>query len=563
MFFNFIKIAWRNIKRQKIYSIINIAGFAIGLTISLVLAFYVLDDITFDRFHRDANSIYRIIMNSAREGGNYQNAAIISGPLLPASRDEIPEVLYASRLINFNQVPIVRSSVERAENDDAVRTNILAVDSDFFDIFSFNILSGNISDFKQPNAVFITPEIASAVFGEEDPSRKPLSIPNVQDAYVAGIVESPPNNSHIQFDIIVPLRVELNPVWWDSWENQVLSGYIRIHENADPKLVEEKIINLTKAHEFPDVYIPALQPLLNIHLGSSDLAYDFRNFGKKDSSIIYVMSAIGFMILLVASINFVNLSSARAVKRAREVGLRKVVGSKRWQLILQFLGESTFVTLISMLIAMMIIQFSLPYLENFLQKRLEINFISNPLLILILFGFAILVGFFSGIYPALILSTFKPAKVLKGEFETSKSGVIMRRILVISQFAITVALIVGVFTVVIQINYLKSINLGYNREQVLGIPNFLGDREDILKKQLENMPGVVSVGRSSRLMGEGLSIETIPEGTDPSRSVNWSCIYIDEDFFKTLEISMANGRNFSSEITSDGENAAIINEAGL
>ncbi len=565
MFSNYLKIAWRNIKRQKIYSTINIVGLALGLTISLVIAFYVLDDLTFDHFHHNPESIYRVVMWSNVPGRGGRFSAITAGPLLPASRNGIPEVLGATRLTTFGQQPIARGDVETVEtnDDDAVRGFMLLTDPGFFDVFSFNIRVGNASDLAEPNAIFLTPDIASAVFGDEDPVGKPLQIRGVDDAYVAGIVEAPPNNSHLQFDIIVPLIVERNPIWWDSWDNQALCGYVRLHENAGASDVEGKMDAIAKTNGFPENYDIKLQPLLDIHLGSADYAYDFRNFGKKDASVVYVMSAIGFMILLIASINFINLSSARAAQRAREVGMRKVVGSTRWQLIIQFLGESVFITILAMCIAMVILQLTLPHLENFLEKSLDVSFLGDPLLILILMGVAILVGLLSGIYPALILSGFMPVKVLRGEFQSGKAGVLLRRILVISQFVITVALIVGVFIVMLQIRHLKSIDLGYNREQVLAVPNFLGDREDVFKNRLKSMPSVVSVGRSSRLMGEGLSIQTIPEGSDRTNSLNWYCFYVDEGFFETLDISLAQGRSFSSDVASDAEGFVVINEAAL
>lgn len=563
MLWNYLKIAWRNIRLQKVYSTINIVGLTVGLSIGLVIAFYVLDDLTFDRFHENADSIYRVVMQSNVEGGDGRMSAIISGPLLPASKREIPEVIAATRINRFGGFPISRGDVERLDDEegDGVRASILLADSDLFDVFSYKLLVGDRSEFSNPNAVFITPEIASALFGEDDPLGKPLQMPQLENAYVAGLIEAPPNNSHLQFDVIIPLRVELNPVWWDSWKNQSLCGYIRIQDNADVKGIESRMDHIAKTNGFPENYDIRLQPLLDIHLGSSDYAYDFRNYGKKDVSAVIIMGTIGVMIVLVASINFINLSSARASKRGREVGIRKVVGSKQNQLIVQYLGESIFITLVSMILAITILQLALPRLENFLEKRLEIGFFSDPWIMPALIGVAVVVGLLSGIYPALILSSFKPVRVLRGEFQTGKTGILLRRILVIFQFTITVALTVGVLTVISQIKYLQSVDLGYNREQVLFMPNFFRDGEDLMRNRLKDIPSVTSTGRTSRLLGEGLSVQTIPEGFDRTNSLNWYCFFIDDGFFKTLDISMAHGRNFSYEFISDAEDAIIINEA--
>ena len=564
MLFSYFKIALRNIRRQKIYSAINIIGLATGLTISLVIAFYVYDDITFDRFHEHAGSVYRVVMQSnVGQGG--RTSAITAGPLLPAAEREIPEVITGIRLIRFGQIPIDRMDSEAVDEEerDPIRGSALVVDPDFLDVFSFRILSGDPSDLENPNAVFLTPEMASIVFGEEEPMGKALQIPGMQDSYVAGLIEEPPGNSHLQFDMVIRLRVEQNPVWWDSWENQVLSGYVRLDNTADASVVESKMDQLAHANGFPENYTIKLQPLLDVHLHSADYAYDVRNFGKKDVSVVYVMTVIGIMILCVASINFINLSSARAAKRAREVGMRKVVGSERLHLIIQFLGESVFITCIAMVIAVFILQLALPHLEGFLQKDLKVDLFGEPLLFLIFFGTAVGVGLLSGVYPALILSGFQPIMVLRGEFETGKKGVLMRRILVVFQFAITVALILGVLTVMIQIRYLKTVNLGYNREQVLAIPNFLRNDDDLLKARLTQIPSVKAVGRSNRLMGEGLSVMAIPEGFDRSNSLNWWCLYIDDGFFQTLDISMAQGREFSDTFPTDREDGVIINEAAL
>ncbi len=565
MLLNYLKIAWRNIKRQKVYSTINIAGLAIGLTISLVIAFYVMDDLTFDHMHEKPETVFRVAGQSNVQGGDGRIAAITSGPLPITALQELPEVIGATRITNFGQQPIARGDAEQFDPNDenTVRARAIITDSGFFDVFSFKIISGEAADLGKPNAVFLTPDIAEAVFGDEDPVGQALQLRPVEDAYVAGLVEPPPTNSHIQFEMILPLRVETNPLWWDTWDNQALTGYVRLHEAADPVEVAGKMDVMAHSKGYPENYTVQLQPLLDIHLHSSNYSYDFRNFGKKDASVVYVMTAIGIMILLIASINFINLSSARASQRAREVGLRKVVGAERAQLVGQFLGESIFITILSMLIAMIILQTALPHLEDLLEKSLAVNFFQNPMLLLILLGVAVVVGLASGIYPSFILSAFKPIMVLRGEFQTSKTGVLMRRILVIFQFVITIGLIVGVLTVFAQIRHLQSLNLGYNRDQVLVVPNFIGDREDLLRNRLEDMPAVTAMGRTSRLMGEGLSMMAIPEGFDRSNSVNWFTFYMDEGFFSTLDIEMAQGRLFSSEIATDETEGVIINEAAM
>ena len=564
MFKNYLKIAWRNIKRQKVYSAINIIGFAVGLSISLILFFFVLDDLTYDRFHEHFSSIYRVGQFSKTDARLH---AIISGPLIPASIEEIPEVIAGARISLFGRQPIQRADQAQADNSDqnAVRALTLVTDPGFFDVFSFKILKGNASSLSTPNGVFLTPKIASALFGEEDPVGQPLLLRPVENAQVAGIVEAPPSNSHIQYEIIVPLRVELNPLWWDTWDNQALAGYIRLHAEADASAVEEKITRLAHAKGYPEMLNPKLQPLKDIHLHSKDYYYDTRNFGKSDMSVVYLMSSIGLIILLIASINFINLSSARAATRAREVGMRKVVGSKRWQLIIQFLGESIFITLIAMVIACVFLQLALPQLEGFMGKTLKINILNNPLRMLALLAVAVIIGILSGLYPALILSAFKPIRILRGEFRSGRSGFLMRRVFVVFQFAITIALFVGLSIVMVQIKYLQSFNFGYNRENVLVIPDYLGNRDDLLKMRVLDMSGVIFTGRSNFILGDNLrSIEAFPYGGDRGKNAFFGFDFIiDEGFFETLEIPFVQGRNFSGERALDREDAVIINETAL
>ncbi len=564
MFKNYLKIAWRNIKRHKVYSAINIIGFAVGLSISLILFFYVQDDLTYDRFHEHFNSIYRVGQFNKTSARVH---AITSGPLILASIEEIPEVIAGTRTFLFGRRPIQRADQAQEDNSDqnAVRALTFVTDPGFFDVFSFKILKGDASSLGTPNGVFLTPEIASALFGEEDPIGQALLLRPVENAHVAGIVEAPPSNSHIQYEIIVPLRLEQRPLWWDSWDNQNLTGYIRLHDKADASAVEEKITRLAHAKGYAKILNPKLQPLRDIHLRSKDYYYDARNFGKSDMSVVYLMSSICLIILFIASINFINLSSARAATRAREVGIRKVVGSQRWQLIIQFLGESIFITLIAMVIAGVFLQLALPQLEGFIGKTLDINILNNPLLLLVLLAMAVFIGILSGLYPALILSAFKPSRILRGEFQSGPSGFLMRRVFVVFQFAITIALFVGLSTVMVQIKYVQSFNFGYNREHVLAISDYLGNRDDLLKMRVLDMSGVIFAGRTNFLMREDLrSLEAFPYGRDRGKSAFFAYDFIiDEGFFDTLDIPLVQGRNFSGERALDREDAVILNEAAL
>lgn len=557
MFKNYLKIAWRNINRQKAYSAISVIGLAVGLSASLILFFYVRDDLTYDRFHEHFKSIYRVTINA--------RSALNPGPLIPASIEEIPEVATGARLTMVGRIPIQRAdkAQEQESQQNAPRVLTLATDPGFFDVFSFKILRGDPSGMKAPNGVFLTPNIAAVLFGEDDPIGQPLLFRAVENAYVAGIAEAPPTNSHIQYEAIIRLRVEQNPVWWDSWVNANLAGYVRLRAGAEPIAVEEKMTKIAHDHGDGAFSRITLQPLKDIHLRSVGYVYDTRNFGKSDISIVYLLGAAGLIILLIASINFINLSSARAATRAREVGLRKVIGSQRWQLMTQFLGESIFITLIAMCLAGVILQLALPHFARMLGKTLEVNFFQKPMLQFALLTTAVVIGILSGLYPAFVLSAFKPVRILRGELKTGRAGILMRRVFIVFQYAVTIALFVGVSTVLIQIRYVQSFNFGYNRENVLVVPDYIGKGDDFLKKKVLDMYGVISAGKTSYLpTQESSSFSAYPQGKEMEESKFWSHdAWIDDGFFDTLDIPIVKGRNFSRERVLDFEDAVVVNEA--
>lgn len=426
MFLNYFKIAYRNLLKHKGYSAINVIGLSLGLMVSLVIAFYVIDDLTFDSMHDDADRIHRVLMLE-NTGSGSMTYSITCGPIIPASVANIPEIEAGVRAFGMGRLFVAAGVVPQqemtAENSLQLRGYI--TEPSFFDVFSFRFLSGDRDNaLKTPNGILITPEAAELLFPGEDPIGKRLTLQFMgpgngngqDDPYVIGLVEKPPLNSHIQYDFIIPLQIDNFPLWWDSWENLMLQAYVKLGNPSQRQVAEQKMEDLGKANNMPEINVPSLQPLLDVHLGSADHRYDGTNNGKNDATIVYALAIIGLMVLLIAAINFINLSSARSSQRAREVGLRKVVGSNKTMLILQFLGESIMLTSVAMLVAVLTIQFTIPYLDEFLGKTLEIDFIGNPLLLLAMFLVSFVVGIAAGLYPALILSSFKPVTVLRGEF---------------------------------------------------------------------------------------------------------------------------------------------------
>jgi putative ABC transport system permease protein len=568
---NYIITAFRNLKRHKVYSAINIIGLAIGFAVSLVITFYLLHDLTFDRFHDNAENIYRVLSIEKKTG---VKNSLTSGPLMVAIKENIPGIRASTRIGGPHPIALNRPGIDDVPIDDpsvdedlrhitptSVVTMTIFTDSDFFDVFDFKILAGAKADsLNVPGSVFLTPQVAKARFGEENPIGKPLSIKEIENAYVAGIVEAPPVNSHIQFGAIVPLDLKGRALWWNSWENPGLSGYVSLNPNADPSLVNQKMRRVAEDNNFPKIFAHQLQPLLDVHLGSAHHVYDDFNKGKNEASVVYIMGVIGLIILLIACINFINLSTSRAAARAIEVGIRKVVGANRINLAFQFLGEAMLITITSFFIALIIVKITLPSLDTILRKELKINFTENPLLILLLLVIAIFIGFISGIFPALVLSSFKPVNILKGKFHTGKAGIALRKILVVIQFAITTSLMVGILFIIAQINFLQSRDMGYNRDNVVVVPKGVRG-EDILKNNIAAIPGVVSLGRVETETGYYFSrIEVFPKDDGRHNSFRALQLRIDQGLLDALQISILEGRNFSTQFPTDKADAVMVNE---
>ncbi|MDP8221430.1 MAG: ABC transporter permease [Candidatus Stygibacter frigidus] len=561
MLLNYLRIAFRNIWRQKTYSAINIGGFAIGLGVCLIISFYVIDDLTYDHFHKDAENIYHLLTVDNSEDEGALSYSITSGPLVAGMADAIPEIIAATRVTAMAiNLPLPENETDE---EAMIPARVLLADSSFFDVFSFEILASiddhPLSDFK---GAYISESIAEMLYPEGDALGKPLINPQMEDAYIAGIIRDAPHNSHLQFDLIAPLNTRDNPVWWESWENLSLTGYFKIYPEADPQVVLEKLNTYATENGFAEVFAVGMQPLLDVHMGSAHLRYDFLNNSKTDRMKVYTLAIVALLVLIIASINFINLSSTRAARRALEVGIRKVVGGNHRQLFRQFIGESILTTFIAMLIALVLFEVALPYLNNLLHKEISYNLIENYRFSIFIVVMAIMVGFLAGLYPASILSSFTPVKVLKGKFSTSKKGVIQRVILVILQFSVSIALIISVLIVLDQVRFLQKTDLGYNKNNVLVIRNFFGEQAQVVKEQIENITFVEGVATSSNLPGGTLvRLEIMPEGYTRDSGMMFDRLEIDDNFIDVLKIKLAEGRNFDPELTTDPENSIIINEA--
>ena len=570
MLFSYIKIAVRQLLRNRVYSAINIIGFALGLLVWLVISLYVIDDLSYDHMHSKGDRIYRLITHDRTldTTGDY---AVTSGRLALTIREEIPEVESSVRMFNFGNAPLRRLDMETSSPNSAeILVRTLVADSTFFKVFDFPLLLGDPKQvLRVSNSCVISSRARDILFGDENPIGARLLFGRNTEMTVQGVYETPPPNSHMKMDVLHNLTIRPgNADWWDHWSNVAGMGYLLLREGADPDLVERKIQALAERNRFGDgLYEPYLQHLYDIHLSSGDLSYDWINDSRGDHTRVGMLTAISLLVLLIASINFINLSSARAAKRAREVGMRKVVGAEKGQLARQFLGESVLMTLFAMLLAMVAIQLLMPILPQFFGRTPTYTLMNTPLMAVIMLLVAALVGVMSGIYPALVLTAYQPAQVLKGEFSVSKRGIVLRQFLVISQFAVSIALVVAVLVIIQQLNYLRDMNMGYNRDQVLTIPLWQAngaDTYELLSQELGKLSGVEVVAGTNHLPGWGMPrFEIRTEGNqNREKGLIFNIMQANEGYVPSLKISILQGRNFSPEFPSDSANSVLINETG-
>ncbi len=560
MFTNYFKTAWRNIKRNKIYSAINIAGIAIALAAFWLIALYVGDELSYDRCFSNANRIYRVAQHATWSSGS-MNIVPTSPPFATAFKNKFPEVENAVRIdiegggvIHFNDKTFKQNDICFAENS-------------FFKIFDYTFLYGNAATaLKQPQCVVITKSFADKIFGDASKAIN-QTIFFGSDNYpnkVTGVIKDVPQNSHLQFSGIRSSGDEFEN---NDWHNVYLYTYLLLKNGTNIKALENKLApfekEVAKEMNFTKFNIE-LQPLTSIHL-HSNLDYELSSNGS--ISRIYIFIAIGVLILLIALINYMNLSTARSAARVKEIGIRKVIGSSRSNLVGLFISEALLITFIAAIISCILVQLSLPFFNKLSGKNLTLwRFgMFNSILFIILF--ALFTAFISGSYPALFLSRFKMIPSLKGQLGNMQTSALLRKSLVVFQFVIAVFLISGSFIIYRQMQYVNNKDLGFNKEQVLTF--HLDDikvRNEIpeLKNALLQSPLIEGVAIAGNPIGNndlnenGFVFEKNGEMQRDAQLANK--LYIDEDFLKTMDVHLLQGRNFSRNMQTDKDGAVIINE---
>lgn len=564
---NYIKIALRNLRRNKLYSVLNITGLAIGITCCILILLYVQDELNYDRFHEKADRIYRATTHFVLKDRvmNFASTAHVQGPMF---KEEYPEV---ENYVRFNSYG--SRSMIRYEDITYAEEKFIWVDNSVFDVFSFNLIKGNPKEaLTKPNTVVITEDIAEKYFGTEDPIGKNLRIHNDELYMVTGIVENIPANSHIRPDFLASfITLDLQPTGnaaADLVNNVDYYTYLLLEEGADYKALEQKFIGFIEKYLSPLIKSIGgsarydLQPLTSIYL-HSDLENELERTG--DIAYVWLFLGIGLFILLLACLNFMNLSTARSANRAKEVGLRKVVGAQRAQLIKQFIGESMILTFIAILLSLLLVFFTLPIFNNISGKSLAISYLSNPVLLLGLFGFFIIVSLIGGSYPAFFLSAFRPVEVLQGRLRRGAKNSVLRIALVSLQFTVSIVLIIGTLIVNKQLNYVRNKNLGYDKDHIIALRirnEETQKRHEALRNALLTNPNILSVSASSSLpLGQNSFSAHHIAGQPLSEMIMLHTQIVDEHFIDTYNMEIVEGRNFSRDFPTDLQEAIIVNEA--
>jgi putative ABC transport system permease protein len=565
VFRNYLKIALRNFSRHKGYSTINIAGLAVGMACCIFILAFIVNELSYDRFHEKSGRICRVTTEATIAGDNIK-VPTIPAPMGPQLVADFPEVETAVRFRKY-----YTSSFQYGDRKYSEK-NLIYVDDSFFRIFSFELKRGNPeSVLSEPYTVVVTEDAARRYFGDEDPIGKTIKYLDAEEEYtVTGIAADPPANSHFRFDLLASFeslyRRDPGNLGWYNFNHQT---YLLLREGADYRELEAKLDG------FGDKYLAEfkrmiggemhnyLQPLTSIHLHSK-MANELEANG--DIRNIHVFAAIGLFILILACINFMNLSTARSAGRAREVGVRKVLGAGKERLIHQFLGESLLMASISAVAALILAALLMPYFNNLTGLSMGIGFLFEPRLVAGLFALVLFVGLIAGSYPAAYLSKFDPAPILKGDLTRGRGGAGLRRGLVVFQFAISTALIIGTGIIMDQLRFMRSMDLGFEKGQVIVFPVAdRGMRENLsaLREELGSVKGVRSASVSMTVPGEEKSNLTLfhPEGWATDKTVALHNFTVDEHFLGTFGIDLVAGRNFSRGFSADQEEAVIINEA--
>lgn len=564
-----IRHSWRSIAKNKTYSLINVTGITVAITCGLIIFSYIGFHLSFNLFHENSERIYRVLsLDESTAAGN--RSGMHSNALVPAIRNELPEVEAATRFF------VAIGATLRYDEEVRSLDNLYFAEADFFEFFNFPLLSGVAGEvLREPNTVVISESYSRELFGEEDPFGKVLNIFNTRDFRIVGVMKDFPSNSHLQMDMVASANPD--PAWSDtmqdylnSWDTISMQSYLRLAEGSDRLLVEQKVSGIIQSNQPNQNLAAVLQPLQDVHLRSQDVLFEVNN-NKGDIVTIYQFSAVAVLLLMAAVCNFVSLSTAMSMGRAREVGVRKTVGATRSQLFLKFMGETyalvAIASLLSLILGLAVINFSSPLFSLVVEESFLAVLFANPVWIvsagLGLSAFAFLAGF----YPALVLSSFSIVDVLRNNYSANATGSKLRKGLVVVQFTISIGLVISLFAANNQLGFLQNKSVGFDASNILRVGLSEAAQFDSLQTfriELERLPEVTSYSNANLVPvvgGPGRSSFMAIEGPTSGSEILLNSSQVDHHFVSTLGMSIISGQNFQANSTDNIENPILINRA--
>ena len=557
---NYLTVAIRNIARNKTFSAINILGLAIGMACCILILLYVQDELSYDQHHEHADRIYRVAAEG-KVAGTMRQFAITPFPMGPALVKDYPEVIKAVR---FFQGTNPRRLVEDQHGHVFSEDGVLFTDPNVFEVFNFPLSQGDPKTaFLEPFSIVITEVVAQKYFGEQNPIGQTLTLDQKAWFTVTGVLKGTAHNSHFQFDFLA------SPILQETgWRNHEYYTYLLLQQNDSAGELEAKLPNFTETHA-DEQYKAAgltikyfLQPLTDIHL-NSHLEWELSPNG--DIRYVYLFLIIAFFVLILACVNFMNLSTARSAGRSKEVGMRKVVGANRTQLIRQFMGESILLALLALFFAIAFVEVSLPAFNAFIQRELVLDYTGHWHAVLTLLGVVLFAGLLSGIYPALFLSAFQPVEVLKSTLGRGLKTSGSRKMLVVFQFVISIVLIIETVVIYHQSDYIKNKKLGFNKEHVIVMPDPGKQLTERYSSILSTYPNVLNTSRSASVPGRKLPANLFRPSSDSAYSdgLMINHLQVDHAFISTYGLKLIEGRDFSKDIPSDKYGTFILNETAM
>jgi putative ABC transport system permease protein len=560
---NYFKIAWRNIWKNKVFSAINIIGLAVGMAAFMVIMMFVAYEKSFDNFH--TKNIYRLNeVQTVGQEGTTQKVALSMFPMGPALKTEFPEIK------NFTRISWHEKYQMTYNSEKLFLPEAFAVDSTFFQIFDFKLISGDKrTALKNPHSILLTEKTAKKLFGDADPIGKTVTHygDDTVTFAVTGVLANVPQNSQLQFDALFSFSSIYKPWMFTNWGGNWLNTYLDLVPGTNQARLEKKFPAFITRHlgkDGPKYMKLFVLPLKDVHSNSADIGLDYINHQKFDKKSTNLFAIIALIVMVIACVNFINLSTARSVERAKEVGIRKSIGAHRFQLAIQFLSETVLISFIALILAIGLAELALPYINNLSDRDINFGVFSGISVISTVFGGTVLIGLLSGIYPAIYLSSFQAVRVLKGSIQIGKDKGLLRNILVVTQFASAIFLMIATIFVLKQLRYMQKQDPGYDREQIVNIPldRVTTKKYELFKNELTGSTLVSGVTASQDILGSHLDQTgvTFKPADGPKQELGTTLLVVDDNYLDLYKIKLAAGKNFSPDKTLNGREY-IVNEA--